>query len=304
MSLRLACAGLCLALALSCLAGTAEAGNPFLTPGSVAPAQDVAESPSLFSPLATVLARWQLALRSRMAALAHGIRQEPWGRSFWLFMVLSLAYGVAHALGPGHSKAVAAAYFLDRPGTWARGLAFGYGAMFAHVLSAVAVVYAGKLLFQAAGGLTAEDLAGRLETVSYVLLCLVGSAFLVRAMRRLLAGAGADPVPAAPASRRELAFLALAAGLAPCPGSTLVLVFSISLGIPAAGLLALGSISLGMGLTVSGVAVATIATRGRVLGLLRSHGRAYRLAHAGASLAGALALTVLGLLLLAGQALA
>lgn len=305
MSLRLPLAGLCLALCLG-WGQAAPAGNPFLTPGSAAPEQEAVapSSPPLLGPLYTTLARWQLGLRSRMAALAKDIHEEPWGRSFWLFMALSLAYGVAHSLGPGHSKAVAAAYFLDRPGSWMRGVAFGYGAMFAHVLSAVAVVYVGTFLFERAGGLAAEQLAGRLETASYVLLSAVGSVLLVRSLRRVLDKDWPAGGSAAPASTRELFLLALAAGMTPCPGSSLVLLFSISLGIPVAGLLALGSISLGMGLTVSGVAVLTVATRGRVLDLLHRHGRAYRLAHAGMSLAGALFLVVLGLLFLAGQTLA
>lgn len=301
--------GLALALCLALGAGAALAasGNPFLTPQAAPNEPEVAapRSPSLLSPLTTRLALWQLTLRSRMAALAQDIREAPLGRSFWLFMALSLAYGVAHALGPGHSKVVTACYFLHRPGSLARGLAFGQAAMFVHALSAATVVYAGKFLFESAGGLSAEEVAGRLETVSYVLLCAVGGFLLVRAGREALGRGGPDSgAPAAPGSFRELALLALAAGVVPCPGSSLVLLFSISLGIPVAGLLALASISLGMGLTVSGVAVLTIATRGRALERLRRHGRAWRLAHAGASLAGALALTGLGLLLLGGQLLA
>jgi ABC-type nickel/cobalt efflux system permease component RcnA len=297
--------GLALALCLALGAGAALAasGNPFLTPQAAPTEPEVAapRSPSLLSPLTTRLAQWQLTLRSRMAALAQDIREAPLGRSFWLFMALSLAYGVAHALGPGHSKVVTASYFLHRPGSLARGLAFGQAAMFVHGLSAAAVVFAGKFLFESAGGLDGEQMGRRLETVSYVLLCAVGGFLLVRAGREALGRRGPDSAPAAPASFRELALLALAAGVVPCPGASLVLLFSISLGIPVAGLLALASISLGMGLTVSGVAVLTIATRGHALERLRRHGRAWRLAHAGASLVGALALTGLGLLLLAGQ---
>lgn len=310
MSPRPLLCGLALALGLAlgpAAAGAAEAGNPFLTPGGAAAEQEAAgpRPPALLGPLYTTLARWQFALRGSMADLARDIRAQPLGRSFWLFMALSFAYGAVHALGPGHAKAITAAYFLNRPGSLARGLAFGFAAMFLHVLSAAAVVYAGVFLLGGAGGLAGRELARRLETASYVLLCGVGGVLLVRAVLALAAGRGRpEGGPEAPAGFRELALLALAAGAVPCPGSSLVLLFAISLGIPLAGLLALASISLGMGLTVSGVAVLAIAARGRVLERLRRSGRAWRLARAGLSLAGALALTGMGLLLLAGQVLA
>jgi ABC-type nickel/cobalt efflux system permease component RcnA len=248
------------------------------------------------------IAGWQLALRRHMTGLARELRASPWGRSLWLFLLASFAYGAAHALGPGHGKAFAMAYFLDKPGPVGLGLMFGNLSMFFHVLSAALLVLAGTYVLETAASGLVDDAGVILEGVSYGLLFCIGVALLAgRALS--LWRRRREPVRQNRTDRagwKGLVATAMAAGLVPCPGAALVLLFCISLGVRTAGLLSLLAISLGMGATISLFATATILSRSVILNLLHGRGRLFQAVHAAVSLAGGLAMSGLGLLLFTG----
>ncbi|MBG0778225.1 MAG: high-affinity nickel-transporter [Desulfovibrionaceae bacterium] len=322
LPLPLALVALLLAAALLAFApapARAQA-NPFVSarPVGAAPPRHMAGLPTFLRPALAALVQVQAELRTRMADMARDVREHPAGASFWLFLLCAFGYGVVHALGPGHGKLFAASYFLHRPGGLRQALAYGNLAMLTHVLSATTLVGAGYLLLRissARAGAAAtpaapvDVLGPRLELASYALLFLLGAGMTALTLRGLLrrgpvddgAGDGARPDTATSSlARRGLAATAVASGIVPCPGATLVLTFSLALGIPLAGFLAMGCIALGMGITVSAVALAVIASRGAALGLARTSGRARGALHAGLALAGSLAMTALGGLLLLG----
>lgn len=282
----------------------ALAGNPFIS-GKPAPSREVPalRGPSFLRPALARIVLWQMALRQRMSVFAQDVKDRPLGRSFWLFIALSFAYGVIHALGPGHGKLLAASYFLNRPGRLARGLLFGVLSMLFHVLSATVLVLAGWKLLQLSAAGAVENYGGRLETVSYALLLGLGLVLLGRTLWELRQGP-ADETPNLSRAGRErwgLLGMTLAAGLVPCPGASMVLIFAISLDILPAGLLAMLCVSLGMGLTISACAMATILSRGFLLRLMRTRRTLQRNAHLGLSLAGALLVASLGGVLLLGR---
>ena len=262
---------------------------------------------SILAPVLNQLSLLQMEARQRMTGFARDIKEDPWSGAFWLFMLLAFAYGAMHALGPGHGKLFAASYFLNRPGGFRAALLFGNLTMFFHVLSATLAVLAGYFLLNtgAAGGM--EAMSGGLEAASYGLLCLLGLGMTGKTLLDFLrdrrggdAVGGIIPQKTGDNGLKSLVAMALAAGMVPCPGAALVLTFSLALGIFGAGLLAMVSISLGMGLTISAVACLAVCSRGFILGLASRHGRIFRAAHLSLSLAGSLAIALLGGLLLFG----
>ena len=317
-------AALCLAALLVCLAVADQARalrNPFLG-GADAPraeanatsgvgAETQRTAPGRMAPalvpggLLKQAVAWQLALRREMTRAALHMRADPFGRTLWLFLLAAFAYGMAHALGPGHGKAFAVAYFLDRPGPLWLGALFGNLSMFFHVLSAGLLVGAGTYVLHTAASALVDDAGRVLEGISYALLAVVGLGLLgARVLRQLRPAPSRDDGPAPRAGLRPLLLTALGAGLVPCPGAALVLLFCISLGVPLAGVLALLAISLGMGLTITAFATATIASRGLLQRLDRSGGRLWPALATGASLLGGGLMAGLGLLLFTGWWLA
>src|SRR3546814_20295044 len=83
------------------------AGGPVAAPSITLPA-----------PLARVLGvvvSLQSALNARLRAALAAARDGTSWRPAFAIVLLSFLYGVFHAVGPGHGKAVLGSYFLTRP---------------------------------------------------------------------------------------------------------------------------------------------------------------------------------------------
>lgn len=211
----------------------------------------------------------------------------------WALIGLSFAYGVFHAAGPGHGKAVIASYMLaDETAFW-RGAAISLSAALLQGFVAVAVVGIAALVFHAAARqmTTASNV---IEIVSYTGMTALGAVLVfskgmalwsLRDNARMHAAfAGITPSDSEPRSRlalvaddgkrvhrhgagcchapdlvvseigshggwRNLLMTVVAAGLRPCSGAILVLVYSLAQGVFAVGAFAVAAMSLGTALT-------------------------------------------------------
>lgn len=286
----------------------AASTNPFISGKRAHPQQSVEQQnrsasllPACLSPVLVRISQWQLLLRDNLVRYGRQIRETPWSAAFWLFLLLSFSYGVLHALGPGHGKIFAATYFLNQPGTFKLGLLFSMLSMFLHVFSATVLVLAAYFLLQTSGALTVDAASTRLEQISYALLCGVGLLLTLRTLLETRKKEKQEPQQTPRTDWKSFFGMTLAAGLVPCPGAALVLIFSATLDILPAGLLAMCAIALGMSLTTGAVSLLAISSRGALLRLAKQHERTYALAHTLLSLAGSLTLATLGALLLAGS---
>lgn len=255
--------------------------------------------PRFLEPVLSLISSWQKALRGHVSRLGREIRENPSGRSFWLFLLFSFVYGAVHALGPGHGKSIVYAYFLSRPGNYLQGLFMGNFITFIHVSSAVAVVLITYFVLKTAGLTSFESARVTMEKISYALLILLGIllfGYKIYELRIDKSSTWLEPLTHG-AGFRNLTFVALATGLVPCPGAALVLVFAITLKILVPGLLAMMSIALGMGLTTSFFALFSIASRDVIFHLTARSHKVFTLVYASLSLAGALAITLIGSLL-------
>lgn len=237
---------------------------------AASPAPPASPGGGLFGGLTRRLAPIQQEMNRTLSRLAREIREQPGGRAFWLFLALSGAYGVLHALGPGHGKTLVASYFLGRTrrGGYLQGLLVSMAASGAHVASAVILVLAASALLMPLSG--SLDQTGRLLTqLGGGLLATVGLVMAARAAWALRAGkaraAHDESLPdAVPRDLRAGIGIAVASGAAPCPIAAMVLAFSLSTGIPLAGSLAMVAMTVGMGFTTWLFAVAAIACRDSV----------------------------------------
>jgi len=75
---------------------------------------------------------WILAQESGfyrlLSGAIHAAKQS--GTATWGLVALSLGYGIFHAAGPGHGKAVIASYMLANERALRRGLVIAFGAAF------------------------------------------------------------------------------------------------------------------------------------------------------------------------------
>jgi len=255
--------------------------------------------PQLLQPVFSMLSVWQKKLRGHLTHVSRDIRENPWGRSFLLFLILSFVYGVIHALGPGHGKSIVFSYFLSRPGRYVHGMLMGNLITFVHVFSAVAIVLGFYLALKTAGLSSFEHASGILEKISYALLMVLGLFLVVYKVYELKAGklTGIQEYKTAEADYRHMVLVALATGLVPCPGAALIFLFTITLDILVPGLFAMVCLALGMGLTTTIFALFSIASRNTIFRATVKRQKIFTFSSAALSLLGACAITVIGSLL-------
>jgi nickel/cobalt exporter len=96
------------------------------------------------------------------------------GSAVWTLLGVSFLYGVFHAAGPGHGKAVISSYLVANDETWRRGVILSAAASLLQALVAIAFVSIAAGLI----GATRRSMDGAvywIEIASYALIALMGA---------------------------------------------------------------------------------------------------------------------------------
>jgi nickel/cobalt exporter len=120
-------------------------------------------------------AGWILAKQAEFYRMLSGtIRAaKADGSAAWTLMGISFAYGIFHAAGPGHGKAVISSYLVANNETWRRGIALSFASAILQAFTAIAIVGIAAVLL----GATAHVMGNTvrvIEMVSYALIVLIG----------------------------------------------------------------------------------------------------------------------------------
>jgi nickel/cobalt exporter len=109
------------------------------------------------------------------------------GAAMWGLFGISFLYGVFHAVGPGHGKAVISSYLVANEETWRRGVVLSFASAGIQSVVAIVVVAIAAVLLGATAktiGLTVH----LVEIVSYGLVILIGLRLLYVKGRGFLLG--------------------------------------------------------------------------------------------------------------------
>jgi nickel/cobalt transporter (NicO) family protein len=90
---------------------------------------------------------------------------------------LSFAYGIFHAAGPGHGKAVISSYLVANEETWRRGVVLSFAAALVQASIAIIIVAIAAVLIGATAKMMG-DTVRVIETVSYLLIIALGARLL------------------------------------------------------------------------------------------------------------------------------
>jgi nickel/cobalt exporter len=196
----IALAAIGIVLAIGAVDAALAQGNPFGAPRP----QTQAPPPPAYSGVAG----WLLAKQAEFyRGLSGAIRAaKADGSAVWGLFGLSFLYGVFHAAGPGHGKAVISSYMIANDETWRRGIMLSFASALLQATVAVFVVGIAAWLLSA----TARTMCSAervIEIVSYALIALLGARLLwvkgrgligaVRGMEGRMAPVGAAVTPAA-----------------------------------------------------------------------------------------------------------
>lgn len=123
-------------------------------------------------PLFAWIAAWQSSFYRSLTGALGELRQN--GGAFVVLGAVSFAYGVFHAIGPGHGKAVVTSYVLASGQTLRRGIVVSFAAAFVQALTAIVLVTIAVLILNATA-VTMTAATNILEIGSYALITAVGA---------------------------------------------------------------------------------------------------------------------------------
>ncbi len=250
------------------------------------------------------LAGWIIGVQSQFSHAMTGaldlLKSDP--HALWTLLGLSLAYGVFHAAGPGHGKAIIAAYGLANQRDLTKIVIMASAAALLQGIVAIGLVGLLAILLHSTAA-TMRQTAGWVEIISFGAVALLGAGLLWQKSRDLAAmivprhrsghehdhehdhehhhdhqhqghdhprhrhadhvhdehcGHNHAPVAAAGSGLRGAIAAVIAAGMRPCSGSILILVFALSQGMFTIGIAAAIAIAVGTAVTTSLLAVLSL----------------------------------------------
>lgn len=263
----------------------AQSAHPFATPEQ----RLSVPTSGWFAEFTGQMAAWQGQFYRQLTGAVRAWKQDGWAA--WLLLWLSFGYGVFHALGPGHGKAVLTAYVLANKETIRNGALLAMLSAFLQALVAIALVAVAAGVLQVSG-VAMNRATWWLELASYMLMVALGAWLVFKHVLQPVLSSLRDrrsahavntqhahahhqhahvhdencghvhmPDPAlisGPMNWSKATSAILAVGLRPCTGAIFVLVFSLAQGFFIAGIAAALAMGLGTGLTVAALACSSL----------------------------------------------
>lgn len=177
-------------------------------------------------------------------------------------LLVALFWGAAHALSPGHGKAIVAAFLVGSRGTARHAALLGLVVTITHTAGVFAL---GFVTIGLSAFVVPEQLYPWLNLVSALLVVGVGLSVLrlrLRARRRSAHHHHAHHEHEAGASSlRDLLAVGISGGLIPCPTALVVLLAAISLHRVGYGLLLIVAFSLGLAAAMTGIGLLAVTAK-------------------------------------------
>lgn len=264
--------------------------NPF----SVGISEGGGTATGLAAMILDIQARFSTAMTSSLSLLRDG-------QSGLLMLIgLGFAYGVFHAAGPGHGKAVIAAYAFSHEKSISRTVGMASAASALQTVVAISLVTILSIIINATAS-TMRNASHFVEILSFLAIALVGLVLLWNKSKNLAQrlpvsghaitdghrddhhhdhdhdhGHGHSHAAIAPAGSGLSGAVSavIAAGIRPCSGSILVLVFGFSQNLFYAGLFAAIAIGMGTAITTSALAAFAILAKHAATKLVAKRGAA------------------------------
>lgn len=136
-------------------------------------------SPFGAAPSASGFAGWVLSKQAIFyrALSATILMAKEDGSALWTLMGIAFVYGVFHAAGPGHGKAVISSYLLANDETWRRGVALSFASALVQSFTAILIVGIAAVLLGGTAKMMGQAVRV-IEIASYGLIILLGSRLL------------------------------------------------------------------------------------------------------------------------------
>lgn len=191
-------------------------------------------------------------------------------------LLASFVYGLIHALGPGHGKALAFSYFSAQKSSYFQAMIISFATAFIHIVGAFILVVFSIFVLENVLGNFIQDSIKYTTSLAAVLIMLLSLYILYRKLKKKSCACsccGVDihktsfslspndshnfvklslnkPLVDTKHRKKQDLFFVLTAGLIPCPGTVLLFVYAFLLKTYFSVILASIFISLGMSVVI------------------------------------------------------
>ncbi len=247
------------------IAPLASANNPFTTKPEN---QHAAPMPVISNKFFAKIIIWQHQLKAKMSSLVRQAESTGSIKPLLLLIMAAFAYGVIHAVGPGHGKAIALSYVLSQRPSYIRGMLFSNCMALFHGASGIAFVLVVRLILKTNIIKNLETVTNITQVISYSIIACLGLGIFIHGIYKLIKKHYQKQHTCETFKSEKYTnpvLLALVVGSIPCPGVIMVMLFTLSMDLIALGIILGITISIGMALTVS--IVVSIAISGKLASL-------------------------------------
>jgi nickel/cobalt exporter len=209
----------------------------------------------LHNPLLLNLIKFQRSLNENLSTQIKELKDQH--NSSLLFSILTIAfiYGIFHALGPGHGKSVISSWIIGQERSLGEVLFISILAAAFHALSAALIVGGTYMILGKFAAVSIQKLNDDLQVVAAILLVVIGFSMIIRLIRDKLAKKKSQLKQKTIILWKNPLFVAFSIGIVPCPVTSVILIFCLSLGLIWQGVLLVISFAIGMGVSLVVVAL-------------------------------------------------
>jgi len=243
----------------------------------------------IYAKILHTLVAYQYELNRYISSTIRDINDESSLSASLLVLGIAFIYGLVHAIGPGHGKALVALYFTSNKSNYKKAFKMGYMISVIHAISALIFTFGIFFILKTMFRRNFDEFSNIAMSISAVMIISVGLYLIYEAYK-----SRDEKEKELKISNKSENAVALSAGVVPCPGVMTIVLFCVVLGKYTLGILAAISMSIGMGLTISLAGIFSIALNKKAGGFL--DGKTYIL-----EMIGGLLVTLLGTFLLIGS---
>ena len=138
---------------------------------------------NLYNEFFNQLVNWQYYLNSTISSYIRSVNENGLSAAI-VVLVISFIYGLVHAAGPGHGKALVSFYFLSRGGSYRKAIKLGYLISIVHALSALSITFIVYYIFTGFFSLKhLKSFSNISMVISAIMIIAVGIYLFVKALK-------------------------------------------------------------------------------------------------------------------------
>jgi len=188
----------------------------------------------------------QYQLNSYISTTIRGVNDENNITSSLLILGIAFLYGLVHAAGPGHGKALVAFYFVSNKANYKKAFKMGYMISIIYAISALVFTFGIFYILKTMFRKNFNELSAIAMQLSASMIIVVGLYLLWESYQNRKEKEQIDIN-----NKKSEYAVAWSAGIVPCPGVMTIVLFCIVLKQYTLGVLAAITMSIGMGFTIS-----------------------------------------------------